>query len=190
MGKKRSVPEQVELLIKQTLKTKVWSKNKFVSCDKDAGHLATKILKASKQTKFVDSEGNLNEDGQAWIEKHSGACVKALNDLRNEVTSGMQAEWKNYYTEHGKLPTIEEFTDVVMRKGNADANLFKFYWDNILPKAVGAKLFNEEKKYHGAPSTLCVDKRFVVSPQKPIFPQPLCHASGACLLLFCLCAAM
>ena len=126
LGKKRSVPEQVELLIKQTLKTKVWSKNKFASCDEDAGHLATKILKASKQTKFVDSEGNLNEDGQAWIEKHSGACVKALNDLRNEVTSGMQAEWKNYYTEHGNLPSIEQFTDVVCSHLNNAVHLVHF----------------------------------------------------------------
>ena len=103
------------LLLSYLATTATIRQSQFSTCDQDAGHLATKILKESKQTSFMDADRNANEDGKAWIEKCSGACVKALNDLRNEVTSGMQAEWKNYYTEHGKLPTIEEFTDVVMR---------------------------------------------------------------------------
>ena len=35
-----------------------------------------------------------------------------------------------------------------------DMDLFKFYWEKILPKAVGAKKFNEEKKYFGTPCSM------------------------------------
>ena len=39
-----------------------------------------------------------------------------------------------------------------MSKDSVDKELFKMHWDKILPKAVGAKLFNEEKKSYGTPS--------------------------------------
>ena len=37
----------------------------------------------------MDADRNANEDGKAWIEKCSGACVKALNDLRNILSSSL-----------------------------------------------------------------------------------------------------
>ena len=42
-------------------------------------------------------------------------------------------------------------------------DLFKFYWVKILPKAVGAKQFTEEKKFFGTPCSAHVGNRFIAS---------------------------
>ena len=77
----------------------------------------------------------------------------------------MQTEWKNHYTEHGKLPAIKQFQAVVMRKDSVDKELFKMHWDKILPKAVGANLFNEEKKSYGTPRTVLIICNLASSPR-------------------------
>ena len=63
-----------------------------------------------------------------------------------------------------KLPSIEEFHKVVARNlDEMNEDLFKFYWVKILPKAVGAKQFTEEKKFFGTPCSAHVGNRFIVS---------------------------
>ena len=57
LGRRRSVPEEVEKIIKTVVQQKVWSKNKFVEHDRAAGQLARKVLKASGQTGMFDATG-------------------------------------------------------------------------------------------------------------------------------------
>ena len=53
----------------------------------------------------------------------------------------MGEEWRKYHAEHGKLPKIEDFAKVVTRNlAEMNEDLFKFCWEKILPKAVGAWL--------------------------------------------------
>ena len=47
LGRRRSIPKEVDILIKTVVQQRVWSKNKFVENDKAPGQLAKKVLKAS-----------------------------------------------------------------------------------------------------------------------------------------------
>ena len=115
LGRRRAVPEEVERLIKTMVQQKVWSKNKFVGNDRAAGQLAKKVLKASNQDGMFLENGTITPDGQGWVERHSSACVKALNDHRNDIVSAMSEEWKKCHAEHGQLPSITELHKVVAR---------------------------------------------------------------------------
>ena len=109
------------------------------------------------------NDGTLTHEGQGWIERYTSVCVRVLNDHRNDVVSAMSEEWRKCHAEHGKLPEIEDFAKVVTRNlAEMNEELFKFYWVKILPKAVGAKQFTEEKKFFGAPCTILVDNKFIV----------------------------
>ena len=164
LRRRRTIPDGVEQLVKTMVQQKVWSKNKFVEGDRAAGQLAKKVLKASDQPGMFANDGTLTHEGQGWIERCTSACVRVLNDHRNDIVSAMSEEWKKYHAEHGKLPKIEDFAKVVARNlAEMDMDLFKFYWEKILPKAVGAKKFNEEKKYFGTPCSMHVDNKFIVS---------------------------
>ena len=74
-----------------------------------------KVLKASNQTGMFANDGTLTHDGQGWIERCTGTCVRILNDHRNDVVSAMGEEWRKHHEEHGKLPEIEDFAKVVTR---------------------------------------------------------------------------
>ena len=179
LRRRRTIPDGVEQLVKTMVQQKVWSKNKFVEGDRAAGQLAKKVLKASNQTGMFANDGTIAHDGQGWVERHTGTCVRILNDHRNDIVSAMGEEWRKYHAEHGKLPKIEDFAKVVTRNlAEMDMDLFKFYWEKILPKAVGAKKFNEEKKCFGTPCSMHVDNKFIASLIGSKFAR---NAFGTCL---------
>ena len=43
-----------------------------------------------------------------WIERCTSACVRVLNDHRNDIVSAMGEEWRKYHAEHGKLPSLDK----------------------------------------------------------------------------------
>ena len=60
------------------------------------------------------------------------ACVRAIDDLRNKIASGMHAggmeEWLRT-TNTENLPTVEALTLVVVRdRDNVDKELLKMHW--------------------------------------------------------------
>ena len=74
----------------------------FPHCLRLSGGARPATSKMEKVHEAVDSQlitylfgpnGTITPDGQGWIERYTSACVRVLNDHRNDIVSAMGEEW-------------------------------------------------------------------------------------------------
>ena len=149
---KKDVDSATSILLRETIKEKVWREVKFVSSTKQMTALAQATCKLSGlEGKFTD-DGKLTPEGADWVRTYEGTINKMLNDHRSYCQTAMKdvctKMMKDYKLK--ELPTNEEFLKIIRRDEDVDMVLFEWWWDEYMPKACGsAKVWNKLTKYFG-----------------------------------------
>lgn len=139
--------------IAKIVNSELWRLLKFISCKDDENIAAEFVYKALYGEEDVD-----NDKFYSWSETYNRHIRDCLYAKRNYCASQLKAcAWKLF--ENGQtIPTVEEIRMCIGRKnevGNAaDMALFKWFWETLLCKVVGAiewgpsvRLYNKISTY-------------------------------------------
>jgi len=144
--------DAVIVLLKETLKEKVWPLIKFVSSDKQMQQLAMFTLKQSGLQERFNERGQITTSGREFVDAYAGTVNKLLNDHRSSCQNSMKEVTIAYMTANRleELPDNEEFLKILRRDKDVNKDLFVWWWDVYLPKAAGsAKVWNHTNKFYG-----------------------------------------
>jgi hypothetical protein len=139
--------------IAKIVNTELWRLLKFITCKDDENIAAEFVYKALYSEEDVD-----HDKLYSWSETYNRYIRDCLYAKRNYCASQLKAcAWKLF--ENGQtIPTVEEIRMCIGRKnvvGNAaDMALFKWFWETLLCKVVGAiewgtsvRLYNKISTY-------------------------------------------
>ena len=144
LGKKKN-DENVKVLkkvIKKILKVKFWRNLKFFPRKrKDEIMIGTKIIMAISD-QLPDWQAMSKNQKQQFIVESLPLTASVLNDHRNYVIARIKDSAKLWWDDHKqKLPSVAKIVACMKREIDpskpADYELMKWYWDDILVKAVG-----------------------------------------------------
>ena len=174
---------QVTVLLRETVKDKVWRMIKFISSDKQMDQLAYVTLKKSGLAGKFDADGSLNEDGQHFIEENKVTINKIVNDHRSYCQTQMKEACLTWMKDNKAtaLPSNTEFLKILSRDPSVDKDLFAWWWSEYMPKAIGnSKFWNDKIKFFGHLSTHA-------PPEKPkeVYITPSTEAWGLLLIENC-----
>ena len=169
------VSEDMLVKINEVVKDKLWRICKFVSCPAEEEKAAQMVL---DWLKVPETEGTQAEI-DSWIETYKKPVKKALYACRNYLVSEMKKSAFKVLKEGNKLPTSEEIRRCATRNipvlptDGSDPDeetlylrkLFKWYWEELLPRVVGATEWGKSVKYY---TTIQKAKR--VSDKRALIP--------------------
>ena len=173
----------ITLILRDTVKEKVWRSLKFVSSDKQMKQLAIITLKASGIYGKFDENGQLTQDGIQFIEDHASEINTILNEHRSNCQTAMKDVCMAYMKNKNlkEMPSDAEFMKIIERSKDVDKDLFAWWWEEYMPKAAGsAKIWNKKLKYYGRLSDHA-------PPNNPyqVYITPSTEAWGLLLILNC-----
>jgi hypothetical protein len=154
-GGKRSFMEEDEVLlglIENKAKTILWGFVKFIQGPEEEMDAARCLIKFGD---FADKYCPTKEKRVAVAEMYSDKIKKAIFSKRNYTT----AEEKKYYVKmwkNGKPTlTVEDLLKCLKRDIETDKDMTKFmlYWEEYLPKQVGAQEWDKNTRYYSLIST-------------------------------------
>jgi len=159
-AKERQIKSKVETQISKEIKFGLYRQLKLIrgpTVEKQATHEVFDLINYNIMT---GPDVNANNAYKAqWIKNFQSSVVRLFNKHRQYVTQQLRTVGHSYWRSHsGTLPTKAQLEALISR--NFDPNdvemmaLFKWWWDIVLPKAVGnTKDWAPEKRYFGCIST-------------------------------------
>ena len=173
----------ITVILRDTVKEKVWRSLKFVSSEKQMRQLAIIALKHSQLYGHFTEDGQLTQTGAQFIEDHASEINTILNEHRSYCQTAMKDVCMAYMKDNDlkAMPSPVEFTKIITRTKNVDKKLFAWWWEEYMPKAAGsAKIWNKKVKYFGLLSTHA-------PPNNPnqVYITPSTEAWGLLLIMNC-----
>jgi len=148
--------DATHVLVRDTVKEKVWRVVKFISSEKQMAQLAVLTLKKTEFLGKFDSTGKPTYDGAKWLENNAIVVNRMLNDHRSYCQTAMKEVCITWMKDNNKkkLPSNTEFMKILNRDPGVDKKLFAWWWDSYMAKAAGSsKIWNKKNKYFGLLST-------------------------------------
>ncbi len=153
--------------IAKVVNNDLWRLMKFINC-KDDEILATEFVYKA----IYDKEPLDLDKMYSWSETYKKCIRDSLYAKRNYAASQIKAcAWKLF--ENGEtLPTVEEVRMCIRRTNDVnnprEMKLFKWFWECLLPKVVGAVEWGPSVRYYNKISTYKIPndpkKRTLITP--------------------------
>ena len=137
----------------------IWSRYKFLPRKREnilgfGGQVHDGLVKSR-----VLEGASTREDRDEWVDEHWAEIATEFNKHRTYVVSIFKrAVRKCYDVDKDSLPSAEDIDRCVKRKldltNPKDLELFRFYWNNVLPSIPGNNVdWTEDKRFFGTIST-------------------------------------
>ena len=121
-------------VIQTCIQTKLWRACKFIGGE----DVRTKVARKVFDLLHLEPRHKAN-----WVREYEGEVNSLLNGQRNYAIGAIKEKCHDYYREHGRIPTLDEFKACLERTLDPtkpeDLELFTFWVDKILDAAAGNK---------------------------------------------------
>lgn len=145
-AKKRSKKGATEMenLIDDTVKAKLWASAKIVSCARQREKVAGECLDLMDLEEYQGDDPETKANKEEWVTAFGPKVVKFLNKHRSYVQTNINkacVKWMD--KNNGELPSKAELEAIINRTCDPNDNtqwpLIKWYWDEALAAAAGNK---------------------------------------------------
>ena len=138
----REVRQQAQ----EKAKNELWSKRKFISCPDEEVDAANFVLNLLDLPQHKTDQAAID----SWIETYRKPVKRALFVQRNYVTSELKKIAWHCFENNLELPKTDVILKCATRAIVSDADMkdFKWYWEVVLPKMVGASEWGKNVRYY------------------------------------------
>ena len=138
--------------IKKIVNTELWRLLKFINCKDDENIAAEFVYKAIYGEEDVDQDNLFS-----WSETYNRHIRDCLYAKRNYCASQLKdCAWK-LLADDNNVPTVDQIRMCIARKNDvnneAEMAIFKWFWETLLPKVVGAIEWGPSVRYYNKIST-------------------------------------
>ena len=151
---KKNAPKEMNALITSTVKAQLWKGVKIPYGTNQQEKAAEMCLDAMNLEGFQGNSPKEKEDRAEWILTYMPKVTTAINNQRSYVQKQIQKSCFKWMDSHsGKMPEMSKLLACMERKvditkGNGWEYAL-FYWDELIPHAVGNRHdWNEAKRYY------------------------------------------
>ena len=147
----------LKAIIDSSIKAEGWRLVKFIGGDAD-------LQKVSRNLLMISGIGENAEGGPTykwtdqtpadvakiaqWVEDYKHVVSSCWNEHRNYVQGRIKKVCTDYLKAGKDLPSVDAVERVLYRRSDHDENVFAWWWDVILPMAVGNKVhWNHKVRY-------------------------------------------
>lgn len=136
------VNEEMLDLIKTCVKDHLWALVKIIQGQKAQEKATKKCLELMKLEDFQGNDAQTVANRKAWVESYAQEVTKAINAQRSYAQTRVKEACDGWMANNGgTLPTKAELESCLKRTVDVNTEegkaLFKWYWDEVLPKAAG-----------------------------------------------------
>jgi hypothetical protein len=135
----------MELSIRKAVKDHLWCMTKFIS---DPEQKETAAREVYKLLELATTKENNQAYECSWIRTYQDYVVKAINEKRSYAQTEMKKSALLWAKEHGgDLPSEKEILACATRSC-ANEEVFKWYWDKLIPNVIGHGQFGPNVRYY------------------------------------------
>lgn len=152
-GKTKVVDENKALvaLLEMKAKTILWSMVKFIQSPEDETTAAKLLVKHGELPKmYIDSK----EKRQELVETYQNRIKRAIFNRRNYTTSEAKKLYVKIWKAEKEPLSVSDLVMCLKRDFNSEEDMTKFkaYWEEYLPRQVGATEWGQNIRYY---TTIC-----------------------------------
>ena len=152
------VPKQDRAPLILALKNHGWRKQTFVKNGTAAVRMAKKICQKTGYKQWTQAKDpKADENIKKYVDLYWSGISSLLNELRNSINGKIKDVATAYMTQRradgvmgdtGLLPPLAELKKIMLRKPDLNMDLFVWWWEKVLPAAVGISTHWDDKVYN------------------------------------------
>ena len=166
-------PDGMHNPIYLSIKTVCWRSCNLVTSTPQARRFAQQAALASDIPAFAASAGSARTAAiNKFVDENVTVCTKLLSNHRSNCNNKLREVCMEYLSDNKakNLPSLIDLQAIVNREADADIDLFKWWWDKVLPCVTGVDDdWNHKVRYYTTIFNHKQNGQWVITPAIEVF---------------------